>query len=467
MTLAAGCATFDAARARHDQATAFTEELAARSRGVLGKPLSLGDAIAIAMTNNYEIRKADLDAELARLGRKEAFSAFLPRVSIAAGYNNYSKDPMVSSREFSTGEIDIAKPLFMPSTWFLYAAARHGSAAGQLSAHYTRQSIVLQTTRDYCDILVQQDLVRAYETQLEAALENASRVDGFAREGLATAWEGDQARYLAEARKVQLDQSRRRLDVLRATFMSHLGLPPDAQFTLAGDPPETDSGIAAGTTLEEMVLGALETHPLLSIADRQVVAREHGVRQAFCDFLPTISVFGVRNWTGNEVMARSANWLSGFKGAWTVFEGFANVQRFKAAKVEREKAELDRENTFLNVIVNIVAADATWRDAADAAALSRRALEVADKKAEDYDAKSREGLIPLGDALDARAARDLAEVESVKTRYAERVARTALEFAAGAIEVPGGDGEKAAPSHNSAESSPRRGAEARYMVGKR
>ena len=431
-----GCATFDAGKARAEHTEYFTNSVAALSRKLLAEPLSLRDAIGIAMTNNYEIRKADLDAELARLGRNQAFSAFLPRVSISAGYNNYAKDPMVSSQEFSTGEINIGMPLFMPSTWFLYSAARHGAAAGELSAHYVRQAITLQTTRDYCDILVQQDLVKALGAQLEAAKENASRIKGLADEGLVNGWESGQAQYLAVARQVQLDQAKRELEVLDATFLSHLGLAPNAEFTLDGDTETAAPGFAPGTPLDEIVLGALETHPLLSIADRDVVAKEDGVRQALCDFLPVVNVFGIRNWTGNDVMARSANWLNGFNAAWTVFEGFANISRYNASKVELEKASLERENTFLGIIVNIVAADAAWCDATDAARLSQIALEVANEKAEDYDARNREGLLPLGDALDARAQRDLAEIEAVKSRYQEQIARTALEFAAGAIAVP-------------------------------
>ena len=73
----AGCVSFDATEARRGQTESFTNELARLESELLARPLSLEDCVAIAMTNNYEVRKADLDAQLGRFSRDMAFSAFL------------------------------------------------------------------------------------------------------------------------------------------------------------------------------------------------------------------------------------------------------------------------------------------------------------------------------------------------------------------------------------------------------
>ena len=439
--LASGCVSFDAEKARAAQTDDFTNRLAQASAELLSRPLSLGDCVAIAMTNNYEVRKTDLDKELARLGRKASFSAFLPQVSAAAGYNIYQKDPQVSSKKFDTEELSVGLPLFMPSTWFLYAAAKHGYAMGEIAAHYTRQSIALKVIDGYCDLIVQQDTVKALEAQLKATSENAERVRGLSKEGLVAAWEGEQAGYLEDARRVQLNQARRQLSVLKARFLADLGLAP-AKFELSGDISFGDGilPVADDVRLDDLVLGALERHPLLSMADRQVVMKENAVRQAFCDFLPTLAGFGKETWSGNEVMTVTPNLVYGFNAAWKLFDGTA-IAKYKSEKVEREKTSLERENTFLSVIVNVAAAEAAWRDAGEGAAISRRAFEVAKAKFLDYDARSREGLVPLGDALDARAAMDLAEVDFVKGKYRELCAKAALAFAAGTLPAPEAAGQ--------------------------
>lgn len=427
-----GCVSFDAGRARLEQTVDFTNRLATVSAELLAKPLTLDESIAIAMTNNYEVRKADINKELARLGRKTAFAAFLPQITAAAGYNSFEKNPITTSRHFETEEITVGMPIFMPSTWFLYDAAKHGFAVGEISANYTRQSIVLKTTDNFCNVLIQKDLVSAYEVQLDAARKNADRVKGLADEGLVTKWEGEQAAYLAEARLVQLNQAKRKLAVLKAKFLADLGLAPNAEFTLV--PPEENSLAQESEPVEELVGFALGNHPLLSISDREVVIKENGVRQAFCGLIPTATLFGKRTWTGNEVMAVSPNLVTGFNAAWDVFSG-VTIAKYKSSKVELEKSKIERENTFLSVIVNVVSAEASWRDALEAKTIAKKAYDVAAGKYADFDAKSREGLIPLSDALDALAAKDLAQVELVKLTYAERTAQAALDFACGKIQI--------------------------------
>lgn len=432
--LGAGCTSFKPERARQEHTAAFTSNLMQLAEAELAEPLSLEDCIRIAMTNNYAVRKADLDRKLARIGRQVAFTAFLPTVTASASYNRYEKElPQQHEKRFGTANLDITMPIVMPSSWFLYAAARHSYASAGIAAHYVRQSIVMQTSVNYFNVLVQHDTIAALETQFDAARETATRVSGLADEGLVAAWEGDQARFAAELRETELQHARRQLAVLRSELLQGLGLPPHAPLVLSGD---TGQAQRPEGTLDDLVLQALARHPELAIADRQVVIQDHQVRQAFCNFLPVISLFSTGSWTGNDLARHAENWVSGFHGIWTLFDGLANVARYKASKVEREQTQLARENTFLSIMVGVVAADAAVRDATEIARVRRRAWDVASAKWADYDAKAREGLIPLSDALDARARMDLAQVALVKSRFQERIAIANLELAMGLTLVP-------------------------------
>ncbi len=426
---AAGCVSFDATDARRDQTKAFSDELARREAEWLVKPLSLDDCLAIAMINNYAVRKADLDAQLGLFARDMAFSAFLPQVSASATRIDYDRNPVLNSQHFTSGGVDVGLAILMPSTWFLYDEARHGRAAAELAAGYVRQGVALQTTAAFYEVIVQERLVAAHERQLAAARETADRVEGLSREGYARPWERDQARYLVEAREAQLGAAKRGLAVRRSDLLQALGLSPLAKIELA---EPGDDALPPLEPLEDLVLRALETNPQLSIADREVVRRENAVRRAFCDFLPNLSVFGQWTFTGNKVMnPPKHNFDWGFQGTWDLFNGFRSVAEYRAAKTERKEAELARENTFLSVMAGVVSARAAVEDAAAGAAVSRRAWEVAAGKAEDLMARAKEGLEPVSEALDAEAARDLAEAEALRAAFTERVARANLDFAVG------------------------------------
>jgi outer membrane protein TolC len=440
LLVAAGCAAFDASQTRQDQSRAFNETLEFQARELLGRPLSLGDCIRIAMTNNYAARQADLDMALLRVAKNVAFTAFLPNVSVSAGYNSHQKTPNpMSEKRFGQASLDASVPLFLPSAWFVYAATRHGYRAAELAANHVRQGIVLETSQAYYQVLVLQETVVALETQYRAARENADRIEGLAREGFFTAWERDQARLLAEMRQTEWNTARRRLGVARSDLLVTLGLSPliipdsGMRLRLSGDTGEPWR--PEGTTAE-LVLSALEVHPMLSIADRRVVIQEHAVRRAFTAFLPVLNLTAAGAWTGNDLAEHAANWMTAFNGTWQLFSGLANVARYKAARVERRQSELERESTLLNIMAQVIAAEAAVRDAVESARLNERAYAVASAKFADYDAKSREGLLPLSEALDARAAMDLAQVALVKSRYQERIALASLELAMGLTLVP-------------------------------
>lgn len=428
-----GCARFEPTRARHDQTAAFTNQLARLAEQDLARPVSLDDCVRIAMRNNYSIRKADLDKELARIGKNVAFTVFLPTITASAGYTTLEKASKMSKDQYWDANVGATMPIFMPSSWFLYAATKHGYAAAGVASAYVRQGIVLQTSVNYFNTLVQQETVSALETQWKAAREAADRIEGLTREGFFTRWEGDQAKFQAEAREVEWNRARRELNVIRGQLLQGMGLSPTAPITLSGEtgPMKMPEG-----SVEDFVLKALEIHPELLLADRKVVIQEHKVRQAICNFIPTVSLFSTPSWTSNDLVFPSSNWATGFKGVWTLFDGFANVARYRASKVERKQSELQRESTFLSVIVQVMTAEAAVRDASEATRLREHAYAVAKAKFEDYDARSREGLIALSDALDARSMMDLAQVAWVRSKYQERIAVANLELAMGITAIP-------------------------------
>ena len=429
-----GCVSFDPAEAREDQTSQFSHTLEMRAQDFLTRPLTLDDCLRIAMTNNYDIRLAELDKLIGSFDTQLAFSAFLPQVSASVNYLSYRKDPVQTSKNYAYGSGDLGWSVFMPSTWFLYDAAKHAQEAAALAADYTRQTIVLQTTAAFYDVRVQEDLCRACEQQVKAATQTADRVQGLAEEGYARPWERDQALQIKEAREAELASARRQLVVLKGNLLQLLGFSPLAPVELSAEDEPLEPFDADDETL---VLTALSVHPSLSIADRQVVIGESQVREAFCNFLPTLRLFGTWSFTGNDVMSIPANNLSaGFAGAWNIFSGFANHARYKTAKAEREKSELAREQTFLSIMASVVSAHAAVLDAAADAALTRRAYEVAVGKAEDLDARAREGLTPINEALDAAAERDTAQNAWLRSAYRERVARANLELAMGITLIP-------------------------------
>lgn len=442
-----GCANLDPKMERQAHTQAFTAQLQQLETNLLVRALTLDDCIQIAMTNNYVIRKADLDKQLAKLNKKVAFSAFLPQIATSYGYNTFGTIPSTKNLDLHMASATLSMPVFAPTTWFLYGAVCDGYASSEIAAAYTRQNIVLQTSINYYQLLLQLDTVRALESQLTAAQSLTNRIDGLTAEGFVSIWERNQARLLAELRASDLNHAQRQVAVMRATLMQTLGISPLAHLTLDEHLPKITKPEG---TIEDLVLKALQTHPELSLSDRMIVARENQVRQAFAQFVPTAGAFAELRWIDLSSLATlipdlassGSMWMAGFSAAWTVFNGFAHYNNLRIAKTERTKSEREREVTFLSVIVRVITAESAVRDAAERRLVAQSSYNVAHDKFEEYDAKTKEGLLPQSEALDARAAMDAAQIQLVQTTYLERMAISSLELAMGITALPANNAVK-------------------------
>lgn len=436
-----GCATLDSDKERKEHTQAFTAQLQQLEARLLVRPLTLDDCIRIAMTNNYSIRKADLDKQLAKLNKKVAFSAFLPQIATSYGYNTFDTLPNTQNLDIHMAAATLSMPVFAPTTWFMYGAVCDGYASSEIAAAYTRQNIVLQTSINYYQLLLQLDTVRALESQLAAAQSLTNRIDGLAAEGFVAIWERNQAHLLADLRASDLSHAQRQVAVMRANLLQTLGLSPLAHLTLDEHLPEINKPEG---TISDLVLKALETHPELSLSDRMIVARENQVRQAFAQFVPAVGAFAELRWFDLSSLAKilpqvassTSVWMAGFSAAWTVFNGFAHYNNLRTAKTERTKSERERESTFLSVIVRVITAESALRDAAEKSRIARNAYSVAREKFEEYDAKAKEGLLPQSDLLDARAGMDAAQIQLVQSTYLERMAISSLQLAMGITAFP-------------------------------
>lgn len=443
-----GCRSFDAKTARSEQTDGFKTQMADRNARWLSHPLGLNDCLEIAMTNNYAARQADLQKTLADLGKNMAFAEFLPHVT-AAGNVTHNRYPttigggsMVFERlNHSGANLNVDLPILTPSAWFLYAARRQNAKIATIAAHYVRQTICLEVTCAYYTCLVQEDLIQALQTQRNAARETFERIDGLAAEGLCARWERELARAQYDARAASLAEAERALKTVKGDLLVALGLAPDAPVVLARD---AEPSAPADVRIEDLVLQALSSHPELAMADREVVVRDHQVRQAFCDFLPRISGYWSGSYLDNGVYDRLSNWAMGLAGTWNVFDGLANVANYRASKVNRTSSQLNREYLFLSIMLEVIRAEAGIHDASDAFRVARQNYRAFDLKSADYRAKMQEGLIPVKDSLEAEAERDTAQVGVVQTQYQEAIARATLDLAMGATALPNASDDAAA-----------------------
>lgn len=431
------CASLgDGVEVRRGHVSSFGEDLSAR--GVwLDSPRSLEECLSFALENNYNLRLSALQRRLSELDVNSSFANFLPEVSATAGWTGWRhqqtmRGTPVSDKSYSNASLNVQMPIFYPSTWLLYASRKLAREESALSQHVARQGIVAQVTGLYFQCLVDEQQISALESQVEATKSQYERVAAMLEEGQYLQWECTNAEAQYKSKVISLEQARRSMQVDRGRLLQALGLSPMDESRLKLIPPE--EGVAADTgALSDLVLRALATRPELSVQDRKIVESENQVRLAVVDFLPVVGGFATGTWTGDDIADRARNLYGGFSAAMDLFKGFSKVTNYKASKVVREAANLQREDLTLSVILEVVSADADLRDAESARQLAQLSYDALSARYEEFRDRYEEGIDPLYRMLDARAEMDDAMLALVQTRYLSEIARVRLDLATGAI----------------------------------
>ncbi len=424
-----GCATGKWERIRAEQATAFQEEVNARTEAMLadGIALDLEGCVDAALRNNLTIKTAEIRQRIARLERKAAFANFLPQVQLDVKYVTWDRQPQsqmmgllsvpMHDQDMLNAELSVQMPIFVPAAWYLYAMRRRGEEIGALVTEHTRRQIVLMTTALYFQCVALDAALPALESQVAAAETLEREVRLFFDEGLVTAWQAEQASALALLRRTELEKTRRARRQAGADLLAAMGLSPVAETVLIADTPLE----APDEALEDLIFEALLRNPRLIIADRNVTIQKNRVRLAIAEFLPKLVGILNQSHTSNSFTRYPDATMLGVAGIMTVFKGLENVREYQIARQAREAAYVQREEACFAIMSGVLRAWLNLQNARDELALARKAHEVESARRVEIEAQWREGLVNASDRLEAAARCDIAQMRVTQTAFSEQV----------------------------------------------
>lgn len=437
-----GCSSFDGQKVRREYVENYRQKLDQTLEKVLSakQKLSLEDCIRVALENNLDIRVAEVQQRVAELDRKVSFSQFLPKVNLNYIYTRWDPQPEMVTGSGSQPMHDerireiswqIQMSVFNPSTWFMYALHTRGEEIAELAADYTRQMIVLQVTTYYYYCLGLQEIKMVLDSRIRAAEALAQQLQDYQAEGLVFAWQSDQARVNLQTQKLQRLRVHQLLEQTKGLLLIIMGLPPlgsiDLDATLSATEPQG--------TLEDIFTETLLNHPKLRIADRKIEIEREKVKIAISGFLPSLMGFANRVNTTDAFQKYSSYWMTGLSGVLTVFNGFANIYEYDAAKENVKKAALEREQATLILMLEVFRAYQSLQLARDSIAIAENSFNVSSLKYEQVYQQWREGLVDASEMLSVLAERDLAQMLRINTKFQRQLAIATLLNAMGKTKI--------------------------------
>lgn len=428
---------------------------------VLGQqPLSLHDAVALALRENRAVVAAEAGVRAADERINQAKSGMLPRVNVSESAmrgNNpvYVFSSLLTQHQFGAGNFNLG-PLNRPDalTNFqtqltvdqpIYDArqTRNATSTAQLSGRMaaeeqrrTRMETIARVAQTYYAAILAVENLKAAGQAVRSAEADLRRAENVRAAGMSTDVDVLSIKvHLASVNEQRITRQAQ-LDVARAALNDAIGLPLEAEHELAAT--------LSPTSPAEMVLGSLETEAAEGRAETRqsrlaTSLAEVQNRAAHDSWLPQIGVRAAFETDAQRFVTRGgANWIAGITVRWNVFNGFADRAKMAETRslLERARADEHRAGSAVRLQVRqayagLQAASQRIQVAASAVAAAAESLRITQNR---YEA----GLATVTDLLRTETALLDTKTRHLASLHDERLAATMVEFAAGRLTADSG-----------------------------
>ncbi|MBN2242839.1 MAG: TolC family protein [Acidobacteria bacterium] len=430
LVLSTGCA---AKISRVEHAGSFPGRLDERTVQTLpGGPMTLSDCIDVALANNLDLQALEIEKRLAALDRKIAFGNFLPDIGLRFSFSGTDRPQLretgggpiqLSDQEVAQMAIELQQPVFLPQAWYLYDMRLKGEDIRDLVQQRTRQLISLQATALYFASLALEEAQGYLQVAANSAEALLKETKAFEREGLVMPSQRREVETLLLESRLSLKNMKRVSTEYRANLLEVMGLSPFADLELKTEMPFAPAVVR---DLGEDILEALTNRLELHIDDRTLEIRRQEIRNSIAAFLPRIFGIGSFSYSSDSFLKYSSVWTYGVSTVLTVFDGFQNVFGYRAAR-EREKAAfIEREQTCMMIMLEVLRARNRAEQASDQLQVAEMNAATAEESFREASARWEEGLLQLSEILQAVKNRDQARFIVTVARYQQQVALATL-----------------------------------------
>jgi outer membrane protein len=418
-------------------------------------PLTLQEAVTVALKNNPTVKAAGAYAEAVQHGIAEAKASRYPHFDFSEAFtrgNNpvYVFGSLLTQRQFTASDFALNAlnaPLPLDNFLTQFTGSVPLYDGGQISRRIrdarlqaetaaqqkqrTRQEVIFQVIEAYTRFLLAQESVRVAEASVAMTKSDLHRAQARLQQGIAVSSDVLSAQAQVAQAEEDLLSAQNSEAVAHAALNVAMGLAEDAPSRIAGRLSETQ--FSAGE-LAERDQAALRLRPDLAGAQLGQQRATNAAGLARAAFLPQISLFS--SWeTANQTFAGLGghNWTAGATLTFNIFDGGRNAARLAAAHAKQRQAADELSSLIASVRLqvreaysNLVTAGKRIEVARAAVSQARDSLRILQNR---YDA----GLITITDLLQAETARTRAEENYLNAIFDYRVSYAALELATGQL----------------------------------
>ncbi len=418
-------------------------------------PLTLKQAVALALEKNPAIHAANAYAAAVRRTIAVAQAGRYPRVDFSEGFTRGNNPVYVfgslltqrqfTARNFALGFLNVPPPLDNFRTAFsasmpLYDAgeigrrvrdARLGAESATAGARRARQQVIFGVVRAFFDELLARQNIRVAEAAVHMTSADLAQAEARERQGLTVPSDVLSAQVQLAAAKEQLINARNGLAIAQAALNVAIGLPEDA--------PTEAQGQFAKTQFTAQPLQALQQYALAHRPDylQATLGEEraaNGVSMARRTFLPQIGLFSSWEEDHQTFATRGGNnWIAGATLTFNVFNGGADRARLQEAEERALQVRALRDQMAAQIRLQVQEALLNVRAARERVEVTRTAAAQAQESLRILRNRYGTGLATMTDLLSAETAETSAEREHLNAVYDYWLAAASLDLATGRL----------------------------------
>lgn len=418
-------------------------------------PVSLEQAVNIALKNNPTIHAASAYASAAQHAIDTAKAGYMPQLNFSEGFtrgNNpvYVFGTLLTQRQFTAVNFDLAflntpPPVDNFRTQFSASMPLYdfGRTSGRVkdariqaqtvneSASRTEQGVVFDVVNAYLNGLLAQEQIRVAQAAVTMAEADLQRAQAREKQGLAVASDVLSSQTQLAQAKEDLIRAENGVAISQAALNVAMGVPEDAPTTTEGKLAAVQISLADLPALQQQ---ALKQRPDYHEARLQAQRAGNSVSLAKKEFLPRLDMMGSWEQDNQTFAARGGNnWIAGATLTFNIFNGGARKAQIAESKAYQQSAEALRARMESAVrlqvreaYLNLNAARQRVEVSRDSAAQAQESLRILRNR---YDT----GLATIMDVLRAETMRTAAQNNHLNAVYDYRLAFAALELATGEL----------------------------------
>ena len=412
----------------------------------LSQPLTLEQCIQIGLEKSTSMRNARLNLAIQELRVKTSRADYFPRI-------------------FSNGNYDFSDRIdfgFEPENYNLGLGAQYtiwdngqreggfAQAKESLSAIVSRnegikQSLILQITEAYYDVLQFQALVEVSEQNLARAQENTQRTKDFVAAGSLIPADVATAELQEGNNRLALLQNQNSLQVAKARLPRLLGLDPGVLITVTEDESfqlyqQRGTIERIEIPVEEAIQTALDNRPEFKETEAQLRSQEWSLTLSKLQRWPRLNADVDYNVNLDDYLRERENfsdfrsWSAGVSLNFTLFDGGILGNRVKELTMQLEQARENASDLERSVALDVRQSYLNLKRSEESVDISKTQVVNAQLSLEVIQGRFDVDKAILLELLDAQTSYAQALTNEVNTFYDYKIAQTRLQDAMGVLQ---------------------------------